>query len=112
MTRYEREKEQIEKALKNGIERPDSIEAPPEQSLAYILVAQKYFKHATLESASTERYFLQAALGKRLRIYKVWHTDRQAIKDDMSLLRGMLSENDDWDPAYDTLDRVLKGAGF
>ena len=102
----------IENAIKAGIKRSRPVEASNNQILSYMLIEFKPFHHATLESASAERYFLQAALGKRIRMIKVWNTGRQAIQDDMCMLRAMLDETENWDPAFEALDRVLTGAGY
>lgn len=64
------------------------------------------------ESASNERYFLQAAFGRKVRIHKIWNDSRKEIKDDFYMVRAMLDETEHWDPAYESLDRILKGAGF
>ena len=104
--------ENIDKAVKAGIIRPEKIKAPSGQILTYVLIEHHPFHHATLESASAEKYFLQAALGMRIRCLKVWNIGREAIKNDMRFLRGMLSETEHWDPAYEALDRLLISAGY
>ena len=104
--------EKINRALAYGIVRPIPVQASNEQSLTFILREAKPFQHATLESASAERYFLQAALGIRVRIMKVWNEGRQSINEDMLLLRGRLTETPHWDASDEALDRVLKGAGY
>lgn len=106
------EEQKIKKALREGVARQNPVAAPPSQTLTYVLAKRRFFHHATVESASAERYFLQAALGQRVRVMKIWNTGRDQIQDDMSLLRGMLSETESWDPAQEALDRVLKGAGY
>ena len=102
----------VQKALAAGIKRPENVRAFQGQILTFVLARKWRFHHGTLESASQERYFFQAALGRKVKIYKIWNTGRQQVQDDMSLLRGMLSETESWDPAYEALDRILKGAGF
>ncbi len=102
----------IQKALTAGIERPEWQRAKLGQSLTYILSRSSHFHHGNIKSASAERYFLQAALGRKIRIFKIWNIGRTAIKDDLSLLRGMLDETEHWDPAFEALDRILQGAGF
>ncbi|MDB2439466.1 hypothetical protein N9W89_12190 [Hellea sp.] len=109
---YLEEQIKIEKALADGISRPVSVKAEYNQSLTYILSKSKLFHHATLESASAEKYFLQAALGRKLRIYKIWNVGRDEVKDDLYMLIAMLDETEVWDPAFEALDRVMKGAGF
>lgn len=112
LTSHQIEQKNIAKALTDGVVRRERVQAKPDQLLTYILSRHKQFHHATLESASNERYFLQAALGRRVRIFKIWNVGRKQIKDDFYLLRAMLDETEHWDPAYHALDRVLKGAGF
>lgn len=112
LSSHEIDKENISKALAHGIVRKDYVRAKPGQLLTYIISRHRNFHHATLESASDERYFLQAAFGRKVRIYKIWNVGRQEIKDDFHMLRAMLDETEHWDPAYESLDRILKGAGF
>lgn len=112
LSSHQIEQQNIAKALIDGVERKERIEAKPEQLLTYVLVRHKLFHHATLEGASNERYFLQAALGRKIRIYKIWNVGRKQIKNDFHILRAMLDESKDWDPAFEALNRILKGAGF
>ena len=110
---WAQQKEQMfEKALEAGIPRPKSVKASEDQALTFILLEFKPFHHATLESARAERYFLQAALCKPVRIMKVWNKGRQSINEDMLLLRGRLAETPHWDESDEALDSVLKGAGY
>ena len=102
----------MQKAIADGIQRPEKVRAFSDQILTFVLAKNWKFHHGTLESASKERYFLQAALGRKVRIFKIWNTGRKQVQDDMSLLRGMLSETESWDPAFEALDRILKGAGY
>lgn len=102
----------IAKALADGVQRKEPVKAEPGQLLTYILTRHKTFHHATLESASDERYFLQAAFGRKVRIHKIWNVCRQDVKNDFLMLRAMLDETEHWDPAFESLDRILKGAGF
>ena len=110
--KYLEEQIKMEKALAAGINRPFSVKATDNQTLTYILSKSRLFHHATLESASAEKYFLQAALGLKVRVYKIWNVRRDEVKDDFYMLRAMLDETEDWDPAFEALNRVLKGAGF
>lgn len=112
LTSNEIDKENITKAVADGVLRKDRNPAKPGQLLTYVISRHKNFHHATLESASDERYFLQAAFGRKVRIYKIWNVGRQQIKDDFYMLRAMLDETEHWDPANECLDRILKGAGF
>ncbi|GEM_PF-6147791 len=112
LSSFQIDKRNIEKARADGIQRKECIRAKPGQLLTYILSRHKTFHHATLESASDERYFLQAALGRKVRIHKIWNVGRQEVRDDFYMLRAMLDETENWDPAFECLDRILKGAGF
>ena len=105
-TSHQIEQKNIAKALTDGVVRQERVQAEPDQLLTYILARHKQFHHATLESASNERYFLQAALGRRVRIFKIWNVGRKQIKNDFYMLRAMLDETEHWDPAYNALDRV------
>jgi len=112
LSSYEIEKNNIAKALADGVVREDRVKAEQDQLLTYILVRHKQFHHATIESASNERYFLQAALGRRVRIFKIWNVGRKQIQHDFYMTRAMLDETEHWDPALHAIDRILKGAGF
>ena len=112
MSYYEIRTDNINKAIKAGIVRPKKVQATSDQILTYVLVEHRPFHHATIDSAKGEKYFMQAALGKRIRMMKVWNIGSEAIKNDMLLLRGMLDETEYWDPAFEALNRLLEGAGY
>jgi len=112
LTSHQIEQKNIAKALADGVVREERVQAEPDQLLTYILARHKQFHHATLESASNERYFLQTALGRRVRIFKIWNVGRKQIQHDFYMTRAMLDETEHWDPALHAIDRILKGAGF
>lgn len=85
------DQERIDKAMANGFIRKKGERAAPHQALAYVLSDKRFYRHANLSSAKAEKDFLQAALGRKLRIYKVWNADREAIEADMTLLRNKLT---------------------
>jgi len=102
----------IQQALENGIVRKQGVKADSCQSLTYILSDKKFFHHATLESAKAEKEFLQAALERELRIYKVWNSSRELIDNDMRYLRHELSVLSEWSDTQAALNRILVGAGY
>lgn len=112
LTLSESDQRYIDRAIEDGLERKKHVRAKPGQLLTYILSRNKTFHHGTLESASNERYFLQAAFGRKVRIHKIWNVSRKEVKDDFYMVRAMLDETEHWDPAFESLDRILKGAGF
>lgn len=104
--------EKIEIALKSGLVRKPGIKANPNQVLSYILSDKKFFHHATLESAKAEKEFLQKALQRDLKIYKVWNSKREMIESDMRHLRSELDRQSKWNDLHAAIDRVLVGAGY
>lgn len=112
LTRKETDQRNIEKAIVDGVERKESVKAKPGQLLTYIISRKRTFHHGTFESASNERYFLQAAFGRKVRIHKIWNISRKELRDDFYMVRAMLDETEHWGPAFESMDRILKGAGF
>lgn len=104
--------EKIEDALANGLIRLDGEKAPPDQPLTYILSDKKFYHHANLESAKAEKEFLESALGRRMRIYKIWNANREITENDMKLLRTELNNSLDWNKHDEAVDRILNGAGY
>lgn len=102
----------INQAIEGGAVRQIGERAGPEQVLAYILSEKKFYHHATLRSAKAEKEFLQTALGKKMRIYKVWNASRKSIISDMELLRTNLNDFQNWGDAQHAIDRILSGAGY
>ena len=102
----------IQEAIETGLERKEGVRAEPGQPLTFILSDKKFYHHATLESAKAEKEFLQAALSKEMRIYKVWNTKREMVESDMKLLRNTLSNLPNWDDTQKAMDRILSGAGY
>lgn len=104
--------EKIRLALELGVSRGVGVRANPDQPLTYVLSDKKFFHHANIASAKAEKEFLQASLGRKIRIYKVWNINRVSIETDMSLLRDILSHQSDWNDESHAIDRLLTGAGF
>ena len=102
----------IQKAIENGVVREQSKRAEPEQLLTYVLSDKKLFQHATIESAKSEKEFLQLALDRDIRIYKIWNVTRERLQNDMVLIRGEARKMSKRTNFYKALDRVLEGAGF
>jgi len=55
---------------------------------------------------------LQTALGREIRIYKVWNSGQEVISSDMKLLRAELSGVSEGGKFQSALDRILCGAGY
>lgn len=104
--------ELIKLAIENGVYRAEGVKAEPDQSLTYILSERRYFHHANLESAKAEKYFLQAALGRSMSLYKVWNVNRETLEADLKLLRSKLDKETEWDDENHAVDRILTGAGY
>jgi len=102
--------ELIKTAIENGVHRAEGVKAEP--SLTYILSERRYFHHANMESAKAEKYFLQAALGRSMSLYKVWNVNRETLEEDLKLLRAKLDKKTDWDDENHAIDRLLIGAGY
>ena len=107
-----RDWDKINTAIGAGVIRQAGERAGPDQMLAYILSDKKFYHHATLRSAKAEKEFLQTALGKKMRIYKVWNASRESIVSDMELLRSDLNNFQNWGAVQHAIDRVLSGAGY
>ena len=104
--------EKIEEALAGGLVRLNGEKAPPDQPLTYILSDKKFYHHANLDSAKAEKEFLETALGRRMRIYKIWNANREIIEADMKLLRTALNNSLNWNKHDEAVDRILSGAGY
>lgn len=104
--------ELIKLAIENGVHRAEGVKAETDQALTYILSERRYFHHANMESAKAEKYFLQAALGRSMSLYKVWNVNRETLEEDLKLLRAKLDEKTDWDDENQAIDRLLIGAGY
>ena len=107
-----RDWKKINQAIEGGAVRKIGERAGPDQVLAYILSDKKFFHHANLRSAKAEKEFLQGALGKQMRIYKVWNVSRKGIITDMELLRSDLNKSKNWGDTQQAIDRILSGAGY
>lgn len=107
-----RDWEKINQAIKDGAVRKMGERAGSDQFLAYILSDKKFYHHANLNSAKAEKEFLQTALGKKMRIYKVWNCSRKSIISDMELLRNELKNFQNWGETQHAIDRILIGAGY
>lgn len=110
--RKKEDAEKIRLALANGLKRVAGVKAAAEQSLTFIISEKQYFHHANLESARVEKEFLQEALGKNLKIYKVWNVSRETLDADLKMLRSELDKIPEWDSINQAVDRVLCGAGY
>lgn len=99
-------------AVQAGIKRPEPIQAKPDQPLTYVLSDRKFFAHASLSSAKAEKEFLQAALDRPIKIYKVWNTQSIQINKDMTLIRRETEKLQASTSFYKALVRVLSGAGY
>jgi len=104
--------QKIRIAQEAGLVRAEGVKAEPNQILTYILSDKKFYHHATLESAKAEKEFLQAALQRDLKIYKVWNSKREMIDSDMRKLRHELSGISEWNDTQAAIDRILVGAGY
>jgi len=107
-----RDWQKIQAAIKQGLVREQGVAAEIDQPLTFILSDRKFFHHASLESAKAEKEFLQTALGKRIRLYKVWNTTSDQIKTDMGIIRKELKQESNGSSFFLAIDRVLTGAGF
>lgn len=103
---------QIEEAIASGIIRKPGERAAPNQTLTYILSDKKYFHHANLRSAKSEKEFLETVLGKDLKLYKVWNISRETAEADFKLIRSKLSSLSSWDVTFEAVDRIIAGAGY
>lgn len=106
------EKELVETALANGITRKEGVRAYPGQPLTYILTDKMFYHHANIASAKAEKEFLQIALHKNIRIYKVWNMSGEAIEADMTLIRNEAEKLPTKAGFYEALNRMLLGAGY
>ena len=106
------DREKIENALANGLVRQEGQRAAPDQLMSYILSDRKFFSHATLESAKSEKDFLEVVLGRQIRIYKVLNVKRELLQNDMVLMRSEAEKLSKRTKFYKSLNRVLEGAGF
>jgi len=104
--------QKIQSALANGLVREQGVPAELNQAMTFVLSDRKFFHHATLASAKAEKEFLQTALGKRIRLYKVWNTSRKNVQTDMSLIRTGAEQLSNQSEFYKALDRVLMSSGF
>jgi len=108
----ENDRQRIRDAVNGGLVRRPALRAAPDQVLTYVLSDRQFFPHASIESAKFEKDFLEAALGRQIRMYKVWNTNRKRVHADMTLLRSEAEKLPKQTKFYKSLDRVLESAGF
>jgi len=107
-----KDREKINQAIANGLSRKIGEPAKPDQTLTYILSDKKFYHHANLISAKAEKEFLETALARQVRLYKVWNTNREYIEADMKLIRSELKNSSNWCGFQQAIDRILTGAGY
>jgi len=111
MTRI-RDWQKIQTAVSQGLVREQTQAAEIDQVLTFVLSDKKFFHHASLSSAKAEKEFLQTALDKQMRIYKVWNVSSAEMQADLTLIRGEATKLSRSSNFYQALDRVLESAGY
>lgn len=104
--------QKIKNALENGYDRKIGKRAHVSQTLTYVISDKKFFHHANIYSANAEKAFLEFALGREMRMYKVWNVKSDSAVADMKFLRYTLNNCANWNDNQIVMDRVLRSAGY